>query len=407
MAPGTVARLSVLVSGIMIEPKAMLTDGCFCPMPWTGLMYNFDGTVKNCIRSANPIGNIKDQSIQEILVGDKNSNTQLRMLSSQPAENCYPCYDLERGKKNFDIVSDRVFYIRELKNVGLDTYSAGNHDLHTVDVRWSRLCNFACVYCSAEFSSKWAIEVNDTRSAPSLIQVANFKKYVFDHAHQLRHVYMAGGEPLLIKENLEFLDLLAKVNPKVNLRINTNLSKVDTKIFERVCAFENVHWTVSLDEMGEEFEYVRYGGSWQDFLDNLNHIRHLSHKITFNMLHFALNYLSIFVTVDFLMSNLFHANSFVIGPLLAPTDLDIRHLPRAVLDNVRHELHQRINQHPGYLLEDSYRNLLDYIDQPFQPNITKTFDFLDKLDKRRGLDSRKIFPRLYELRQPVCDKQAV
>lgn len=382
-----------------MDPKKILTDGTFCPMPWTGLMYNFDGTVKNCIRSAGAIGNIKNQPIQDILTGDKNTGTQVRMLTSRPGENCYTCYDLERGKKSFDIVSDRVFYIRELKNVGLDTYTVGNHDLHTVDVRWSRLCNFACVYCSAEFSSKWAIEVNDTRSVPSSDQLEKFKEYVFKHAHQLRHVYMAGGEPLLMKENLEFLDLLLQVNPKVNLRINTNLSKVDTHIFERVCDFENVHWTVSLDEMGEEFEYVRYGGAWQDFLDNLDHIRKLPHKITFNMLHFVLNHLSLFDTVDFLRSKSFHANSFVIGPLLTPTDLNIRHLPHAVLDDVKDILQQRINQRPGYLLEDSYRNLLDYINQPFLADISKTFDFLDKLDKRRGIDSSKIFPQLYKLKE--------
>ena len=28
--------------------------------------------------------------------------------------------------------------------------------------------------------------------------------------------------------------------------------------------------TFELDEMGEEFEYVRYGGVWKDFLDNLD-----------------------------------------------------------------------------------------------------------------------------------------
>ena len=383
----------------MIDPKTMLTGGCFCPMPWTGLMYNFDGTVKNCIRSAGAIGNIKDQSIQDILVGDKNVDTQTRMLASQPGENCYTCYDLERGKKNFDIVSDRVFYIRELKNVGRDTYAVGNHDLHTVDVRWSRLCNFACVYCGPEFSSKWAIEVNDTRSAPSSEQVKNFKKYVFDHAHQLRHVYMAGGEPLLMKENLEFLDLLAEVNPKVNLRINTNLSKVDTKIFEKICGFENVHWTVSLDEMDEEFEYVRYGGAWQDFLDNLNHINQLPHKITFNMLHFVLNHLSLFDTVEFLRSKSFHPNSFVIGPLLTPLPLNIRHLPDQEKQLVKTTLKDHINRNPGYLLEDSYRNLLDYLDQPFDADISATFEYLYKLDKRRGLDSSKIFSRLYTLKE--------
>lgn len=382
-----------------MDPKKILTDGTFCSMPWTGLMYNFDGTVKNCIRSAGTIGNIKDNSIEQILLGTVNTETQELMSQSRPGPRCGPCYDLERGKKRFDIISDRIFYIREMKQVPLETYRTGNHDLRTIDVRWSRLCNFACVYCSAEFSSRWAIEVDDSRVSPLDRDLDAFKEYIFDRAKDLKHVYLAGGEPLLMKQNLELLEVLKTVNPGVVLRINTNLSKVDTQIFEKICGFKNVHWTISLDEMEREFEYVRYGGSWQDFLENLDHIRDLPHKITFNMLHFILNHLSIFDTVDFLQSRSFHANSFVIGPLLTPTELNIRHLPADEMGLVRKTLTQRIAQHPGYLLEDSYRNLLDYIDQPFSPDISRTFDFLDKLDKRRGLDSSQVFPRLYTLKE--------
>lgn len=36
-------------------------------MPWTGLMYNVDGKVKNCIRSAGELGNLKNNTIEEIL----------------------------------------------------------------------------------------------------------------------------------------------------------------------------------------------------------------------------------------------------------------------------------------------------------------------------------------------------
>ena len=41
-----------------MDNKEYLTNRAFCPMPWTGLMYNFNGEVKNCIRSAESIGNL-------------------------------------------------------------------------------------------------------------------------------------------------------------------------------------------------------------------------------------------------------------------------------------------------------------------------------------------------------------
>lgn len=360
-------------------------------MPWTGLMYNFDGEVKNCIRSAGPLGNIKDQPIEQILV-DNNISKHAQIINKQPVETCHTCYDLERNKKSFEIISDRVFYIRELKN-NLELYKQGNFDLQTIDVRWSNLCNFACVYCGPQFSSKWGEELKIYPDTPNEQQKENFKNYIYDHAEQLKHVYLAGGEPLLMKENLT---LLAKLKPTTNIRINTNLSKVDTQVFDAVCKFPNVHWIISVESMEHEFEYIRHGGKWADFVDNLSKIKKLGHKITFNMLHFLLNYNSIFDCVDFLKQQEFHNNSFVIGALLKPEHLNIRHLPESVLNSVKSKLQSRINQNPGYLLEDSYRNMLHYIDTPFDKNIKLSFDRISELDRRRNIDSKKIFKDLYK-----------
>jgi len=382
-----------------MTPKDVLTNKHFCPMPWTGLMYNFDGKVKNCIRSDEKtglLGNIKDAPIEEILLGPKNVTKQTNITDNSPAAGCHTCYELEHGKKGFDIISDRIFYIREFKKTPLDTYQVNNFDLQTIDVRWTNLCNFACVYCSADFSSKWANELNVKISTPSEKQLADFQEYIYKHAKQLKHVYLAGGEPLLMKENLK---LLQKLNPNVNLRINTNLSKVDTGVFDAVCGFKHVHWTVSVETVEEEFEYIRFGGRWADFLDNLNTIRKLDHKISFNMLWFLLNYDTVFGCVDYLKGLGFHNNSFVIGALLGPDYLNVRHLPKNMLYLLKLKLESRINESPGYLLEDSYRNMLYYITQPFEKNLANSFDQLAVMDSRRGVDSSKIFTELYKLKE--------
>ena len=380
-----------------MTPKDMLTNRTFCPMPWTGLMYNFDGKVKNCIRSAGPIGDLKQDTIQDILLGSTNVSAQQHIVDNQPVSTCHTCYDLEGDKTGFNIISDRIFYIRELKKVPPDTYQPGNFDLQTVDVRWTNLCNFSCVYCGPDFSSKWAAELGEYLDTPTAAQTQQFKNYIFDNAHKLKHVYLAGGEPLLMKENEELLDRLKSTNPGVNLRINTNLSKVDTRVFEKICEFEHVHWTVSVETIEEEFEYIRHGGRWTDFLDNLNSIRKLNHRISFNMLHFLLNYQSVFGCVDFLKNLGFHNNSYIIGAMVDPFYLNIRHLPDTVLNSVKHMIQEKINQHPGYLLEDSYRNMLAYLGTPFEKNLKHSFEELSKLDQRRGLNSRDVFKELYKL----------
>ena len=375
----------------------MLTDSNFCPVPWTGLMYNFDGTVKNCIRSADtmPIGDIKIDRIEDIVLGEENQSRKSKIINKLPVPSCHTCKDLENNKRGFDIISDRVFYIRELKDVPVKTYEDGKFDLYTTDIRWTNLCNQACVYCNPRFSSRWASELNTKPVLPTDQQRADFKEYIFKHAKQLKHVYLAGGEPLLMKENLELLDLL---DPEVNLRINTNLSKIDTKIFDLVCKFKNVHWTVSVETIEEEYEYIRYGGSWQDFLNNLSTIKKLDHKISFNMLHFLLNFNSIFGCVDYLKKLGFHNNSFIIGPLLTPEYLNVRHLPDSALTQVEAILSQRINDKPGYLLEDSYLNMISYIKKPFNKNLSDSFERIAKIDQRRGLNSSSIFGEVYGYR---------
>jgi MoaA/NifB/PqqE/SkfB family radical SAM enzyme len=382
-----------------MTPKDILTNTAFCPMPWTGLMYNSDGTVKNCIRSAETLGNIKDNPIKEIVLGNNNNIRQSMMLNKIKPINCKPCYDLEINKKSFDIISDRIFYIRELKDTPPKIYKLNNFNLKTIDVRWTNLCNFACVYCNPMFSSKWADETKIIISTPTKQQQINFKKYILEHAGQLKHVYMAGGEPLLMKENLELLELLQRVNPEVNLRINTNLSKTDTQVFDRICEFKNVHWTVSIETIEDEFEYVRYGGKWSDFLDNLLQIKKLGHKISFNMLWFLLNYESIFGCVDYLKGLGYHNNSFIIGPLMDPEYLNIRHLPENVLNLLKVKLESKINESPGYLLEDSYKNLLGYIEQPFKKDLSGSIQKIKIMDHRRNIDSSKIFTELYKLKE--------
>jgi MoaA/NifB/PqqE/SkfB family radical SAM enzyme len=182
----------------------------------------------------------------------------------------------------------------------------------------------------------------------------------------------------------------------VNLRINTNLSKVNTQVFERICKFKNVHWIVSLQTVEQEYEYIRHGGTWSDFLDNLSTVKKLDHKISFNMLHFLLNYKSVFDCVDYLKSLGFHNNSFIIGALLMPEYLNIRHLPDHVVRDLVEILNNRITASPGYLLENSYKNMLAYLQTPIEKNLQNSFEMIKQMDQRRGLDSRAIFKDLYQ-----------
>ncbi len=374
-----------------------LLDKNFCVIPWTGFELEPNGHVRNCIISKDKIGNIYRNNIQDIL----QSNTKIKeeMLNGKYPSSCDGCFLQEKHRaKDFESISSRLYYAKEIgPSISTTLFdSKNNFDLKHVDLRWSNACNQACVYCHPDYSSKWATELNK-KIPHDQEQIQQVKEYVFKNVKNLKNVYLAGGEPMLMKPNQEFLELLYKENPNVNLRINTNLSKTNTRIFEQLCKFENVHWTVSIETIEEEYEYVRYHGDWTAFLENLKVIKKLPHKISFNMLYFILNYRSLFGCVNYLQNLGFHNNSFVIGPLFTPPHLNILNLPKQILNQLKELLKEKINEKPGFLLENSYQNLLQYLTETkFYANIDVTKRELEKMDRRRNLDSKKVFPKLYQ-----------
>jgi len=372
-------------------------DKNFCVIPWTGFQAEPNGEVKNCIISTDVIGNLNHETVPEII--KKNSKIRKQMLKGQFPKNCENCYLQEKHRdRDFGSISSRLYYAREItphisKNL---LESSDNFELRHVDVRWSNKCNHACVYCSSFYSSKWASELGEknfkVRDANSKL-----KSYLYTNIKNLKNIYLAGGEPMLMKENKEFLQILIKENPNVHIRVNTNLSKTQTGIFDLLCLFRNVHWTISVESIEKEFEYIRFHGIWKDFVNNLKIISKLKHKVSFNMLYFVLNYRSLFETVRYFQALGFHNNSYVIGPMYTPEKLNVLNLPKHILDDCRKLLQEQINQKPGFLLQNSYENLLSYLtDTKFNANIEGTKQELKKMDQRRKTDSSKIFPQLYK-----------
>jgi radical SAM protein with 4Fe4S-binding SPASM domain len=379
-----------------MDSKEILTNKSFCVLPWTGFELEPNGNIKNCIISTSKLGNIKKQDITSILSGEENLKIKQQMLEDKKPKNCSGCYLQEQDRKNLSSISSRLYYTKELGSV-VDTTlydQIENFSLHHVDLRWTNHCNQACVYCGPEYSSKWAQELG-TEIKSSVGSRKKVKDFVFENIKKLKNVYLAGGEPLLMNENREFLQLLLEENPLVNIRVNTNLSSTKTGVFDLLCKFKNVHWTVSVETVEEQYEYVRYHGSWKNFLQNLKQIQRLDHKITFNMLYFILNYKSIFSTVNLFKEIGFHENSFIIGPLYTPEYLNILNLPENMLSELKNKFINEITT-SNYYLKNSYENILKYISTtPWDKDISNFQEQIEILDARRNQSARAVFPELF------------
>jgi MoaA/NifB/PqqE/SkfB family radical SAM enzyme len=143
-----------------------------------------------------------------------------------------------------------------------------------VDVRWNTTCNLSCNYCGEECSSKWAGIKNipfKSGARPYYEQVCDFIEQHYEHIHE---VALVGGEPLLLPENNRLLDVIPDT-AIVTLITNLNVDLLTNKIFLKLAERRQVGWSMSFDNIGDRFEYVRHGGNWTVLQENLKTIQGL------------------------------------------------------------------------------------------------------------------------------------
>ena len=251
----------------------------YCAAPWRGLHINPRGDVKTCCAgNPNMLGNLNDQNIEDILQGPKLIEIRQALSKGQPHDYCSNCVRAER----FGSDSERQWHNNKSPN--FDYAQAGDqyHFPVIVDVRWNNTCNLSCNYCGPADSSKWAglknIAVN-TATRHYYTDVCNF---IEKHYDRVQEVALIGGEPLLLKENIKLLDAIPD---DCIVTVITNLSNPlqDNEIFKKLAARKRVGWSMSFDNIGSRFEYVRHGGSWDLLQENLKIIKSLMIKDSNNV----------------------------------------------------------------------------------------------------------------------------
>ena len=243
----------------------------FCAAPWRGLHINPRGDVKTCCAgNPNLLGNLNSQHIDEILNGAIMADVRASIAQGKPHDYCSNCVKAER----FGADSERQWHNNV--NPNFDYTSAGTqyHYPVIVDVRWNTTCNLSCNYCDPSASSKWSALKQvpfKSGSRPYYEQVCDFIEQHHAHIHE---VALVGGEPLLLPENERLLDVIPE-SAIVTLITNMNVDLEKNKIFKKLAQRKKVGWSMSFDNTGERFEYVRYGGSWTMLQNNLAIVKDL------------------------------------------------------------------------------------------------------------------------------------
>ena len=250
----------------------------YCAAPWRGLHINVRGDVKTCCAgNPNMLGNLKSQSIEQILDGDTLKEIRKSLRQGIPHQKyCDGC--IKRERQGAD--SERSWHNRVNENFSYDHAGLDYEYPAIIDARWNTTCNLSCNYCGPADSSKWA-GIKSITPIEKLPQITNTRHYYIDvcdfikkHYDKVKEVALVGGEPLLLPENERLLDVIP---PDCTVTLITNLSNPleNNRIFKKLSQRQRVGWSISFDNIGDRFEYVRYGASWELMLHNLDIVQDL------------------------------------------------------------------------------------------------------------------------------------
>ena len=264
--------MTLTISKIMEQEKK------YCAAPWRSLHLNFEGQVKTCCAgNPNMLGKHDDGSIESILQSETLQEIKKSIRNGVLHEKyCDGCI----RRENITGESERHWHNGVSEDFDIANANLDEHKPALIDVRWNNTCNLACTYCSSVFSTKWASIIGKSNNHTINKQEQQVIDYITKHKDFVKEVAMVGGEPLMMKENDRLLDILP-ADVKVTLITNCTVDFDQFPVPKKLLARDHVGWSMSFDNIGERFEYVRWGSSWKQMDKNVttiaNKIRNSSH----------------------------------------------------------------------------------------------------------------------------------
>jgi organic radical activating enzyme len=450
------------------EIDAISGTSTYCVLPWIHFATRPNGDMRLCC-SSNASGAGVNHGVGLVKMEDGNpanfginapmeawNNSYMKsvrktMINNQIPISCTKCFDEEKN----GIVSKRVWETMTWHRDGIDipelirqTTEDGivPEKLIYLDLRLGHTCNIKCVMCSPHDSSQW---VNDHKKLIPLLTDENvinqmswnkkkfnnkwheketFWEELYEQIPNLKQVYFAGGEPLMINEHKKFIEEIIRqgYQNQILLRYNSNGILIDSDLIKLWSKFKKVKFAVSIDACYERDEYIRYPTKWDIVEKNLKMLDETPDNIQtsiataiqiFNIKHLP-DFVKWKIGLKFKKLNLGDVPGGVqmggglinMHLLYIPTFLSIQILPKE--DKL--EIHEIFKEFKDWLWfnyrqDDNFWKInpygwkrweavLKHMDAEDNSHLLLGFkEYVNKLDSIRNLNASLIFPELAHL----------
>ena len=449
--------------------EAVSKSHSFCVLPWIHLATRPNGDMRICCVANASGADTGDYTVGLVKMEDGapanfahdlpteafNNNymksVRKTMLEGKIPASCTKCFkEEEQG-----IASKRIWETGTWLKEGIDipeliaqTAEDGSvpYKLQYLDLRLGHTCNLKCIMCSPHDSSMWVPEhkkVFPIFSSPlikkqmswdqeefnnSWHENPKFWEEVYDQIPNIKQLYFAGGEPLLIKEHKAFLLEIIKHGyaDKIVLRYNTNGTLINEEFIGIWSKFLKVKVGFSLDGMEDRGHYIRYPLDWETVDANLTMLDNAPDNIQTNIA-FAVQILNIkhvpafikwkvkreFKKINFdknAAGQIMGGGLIGVHLLWIPTWLSLRVLPkedklevRELFAELQDWLWKHYTQDKEFWEVNPYgwkrwEGILDWMDAEDHTNLLPDFkDYIITMDAQRKTDFKSTFPELAHL----------
>jgi organic radical activating enzyme len=295
--------------------------------------------------------------LEDIFNNDKYKKLRLEMINGpELPQACRSCKVQEEAGTESYRVRKNTQYADVIDKLEPQPDGTAEFKQLYIDYRFSNKCNFKCITCGPQLSTSHALEMiklGDPDMKQALIEVKDFAEQFKSFSKDIREIYFAGGEPLIIDHHYDILNMFIESQQPVYIHYNTNLSELNYKGIDVLDLWSKINGQVmigaSVDGFGISGETIRFGLDSNVFKNNVKKIidRKLDNVVlNFNITFGITNYESVVATVRELLQLVTLENETHIhfNPIFGPEYFAVHFLSTWQIDRAVELVTNQINE---------------------------------------------------------------
>jgi MoaA/NifB/PqqE/SkfB family radical SAM enzyme len=331
-----------------------------CMLPWVSIETSPMGTTRPCCLAQEQITDengvkydLNETDLATVYKSEYMQNLRRQFRAGEKPATCSDCWKEEEIGRNSKRINSQI-RLKELYPL-VDWANDTPDQLWFIDLKLGNICNLKCRICGSWSSSKWAEEEMNYMPAGAdkkqHIAYTWLKKGAWPRKTEtfwdnlremlpnIKYFEFTGGEPWLIQEHFDLLRYAADNGfaKNIDIHYNTNATQWPEDAVDLWKEFGRVDIAFSIDNVGDRFEYERYGAKWDranEVIDAVHQLRRVQKNIT-TQLCFTINIQNVYY-IDELMTwaapKMF--NSIHFNMLHSPNHMSVQYMTPAAQELV-------------------------------------------------------------------------